>query len=83
MNPNGALQLLRDALRDSRFGAREHDSLVLARSYAEILDEWLTRGGDLPDAWDHRECGCICRLGPDCPGQGRCDGSAIAGGESC
>ena len=57
MDPNAALEALRDAMR--RYSAEDdegHDRYVAATEAAEAaeaLDEWLSNGGFLPSAWQH------------------------------
>jgi hypothetical protein len=63
MDPNTALELMRNAIKNWRNGfdkAEVFEHLVIVAQQAEALDEWLSRGGFPPEAW---------REGPDAHGQ--------------
>lgn len=47
MDPDTALERLREALAA--------DDTDAAADAAEALDQWLTKGGYLPSAWNHTE----------------------------
>lgn len=56
MDPNEILQQLRVLLQGHRYGepfSAHHSDQV--RDLFAALDEWLTRGGFLPDAWRQHE----------------------------
>lgn len=57
MDPNTALHDLREMIRDAEHPDQYTDREVaieqLAASF-EALDNWLSRGGLLPQEWDHR-----------------------------
>lgn len=51
MDPNAALAALRADIASYNLGLDGVDvELIISHFYA--LDEWLTKGGFLPDAWD-------------------------------
>jgi hypothetical protein len=58
MDPNKTLASLRAALEDARAAAEgdSNDAEIEAwqevGEYVEALDEWLTKGGFLPDDWE-------------------------------
>lgn len=45
MDPNETLRLLREALLD--------EDAEMTAECAQTLDEWLSKGGFLPDAWTY------------------------------
>ena len=52
MDPNETLKQIREVIRDLRDG--EMPSMHAADTLADLfegLDDWLTKGGFLPDAW--------------------------------
>jgi hypothetical protein len=49
MDPNAALATLR-ALTADALNGKEVDVMELAESF-EALDQWIGKGGFLPDAW--------------------------------
>ena len=57
MDPNTTLKMLREAIQgffdacDGDSADDEYDCAVTVAGMAEALDEWLTKGGFLPDAW--------------------------------
>lgn len=57
MDPNTTLKMLREAIKGFFDAAEngsaddEYDCAVTVAGMAEALDEWLTKGGFLPDAW--------------------------------
>lgn len=58
MDPNEALKGLRRSIKNARESGEledneaEYAALQGVFEYAEALDEWLSRGGFLPDAWN-------------------------------
>lgn len=55
MDPNAALQLFRDSVRMAEEADTEHAKtgyLIDAARAMEGLDEWLSKGGFLPAAWN-------------------------------
>lgn len=52
-DPNATLQALRDAIKETYDGTRSDKFAAFERAaeLAERLDDWLTSGGVLPDAW--------------------------------
>ena len=52
MDPNATLELIRDAVQ--RVQADDGGELELA-DLVKNLDEWITRGGVLPDDWQPME----------------------------
>jgi hypothetical protein len=60
VDPNAALKMLREAIVAYRAaveggsGDEEHDCANLVAGQAEALDQWLSRGRSLPDAWGTR-----------------------------
>ena len=66
MDPNEALKKARAALTACRKANDEgryddeRDEAESALSHFEALDEWLTKGGFMPDAWYQRR-GAIVR----------------------
>jgi len=63
MDPNATLARLREAIADaeramdpeSGSNDAEHESLSEITELAAALDEWLSRGGFLPDAWQQSD----------------------------
>lgn len=55
MDPNAALERLRDALRtmDSYSEDVWPDDVMEVVESARALDDWLSRGGFLPTDWKH------------------------------
>jgi hypothetical protein len=59
MDPNAALEAMRQAIKALRAAAEgdSNDAEIQAghdvADYAEGLDEWLCKGGFLPDPWTH------------------------------
>ena len=54
MDPNATLELLRKLLTDARSGGlagMEAEALQEVSDLFGALDQWLTRGGFLPDYW--------------------------------
>jgi hypothetical protein len=53
MDPNQALGNIRSALYEFYQTAEEFDAdaLTVIKDNVEALDEWLSRGGFLPSAW--------------------------------
>lgn len=58
MDPNEALNRLRHALLDYRL-AQDQENSMDAQTHAEdiadaaeVLDEWLSKGGFLPTSWE-------------------------------
>ena len=56
MDPNETLRMLRLAIRQARQSDEDRmvtlrESLESVCEFAEALDDWLTRGGFLPDVW--------------------------------
>lgn len=52
MDPNETLRQLRELLSVNRYGEKIYpDDADRARDLFEALDQWLARGGFLPDAW--------------------------------
>lgn len=56
MDPNEALRQLRDALRRLRYADSHTDEqntvdYEVVAEYAQALDEWLSKGGFLPERW--------------------------------
>lgn len=59
MDPNETLRMLRAAIRQSHQSSADRmvtelEALESVRDYAEALDEWLSRGGFLPSAWERQ-----------------------------
>lgn len=58
MDPNAALKDIRRWAKESRMptiSPEARDELhALVTSAVEALDEWLSKGGFLPDAWQHK-----------------------------
>lgn len=56
MNPNKSLQTVRDAIASFHANGdefnRHWDHEFVLIDAIEALDEWLSRGGFLPEAWD-------------------------------
>lgn len=67
MDPNETLRLMREALEDSSL--LEGDAADRAREdvceYVRALDEWLTKGGFLPDAWARPASSSAIRTAPE------------------
>lgn len=59
MDPNATLEALRACLARAR-EAKDGESWACeasdALAYIEDLDEWLSRGGFVPDAWNNCPC---------------------------
>ena len=53
MDPNAALEALRQLVKQVYSGART-DPWLFAEHF-ENLDEWLSKGGFLPEAWKKEE----------------------------
>ena len=57
MDPNASLEAMRDALGAMTQAQQDNDSLsydeaaYTVAEHAQALDDWLTRGGFLPEAW--------------------------------
>jgi len=51
MDPDQALQNIRNALAALRADANDYAAAEQLADSTEALDEWLTRGGHLPAAW--------------------------------
>lgn len=52
MDPNETLRMLRQAIHDWSKGRYDSDlAMADVMLYFDGLDEWLTKGGFLPDAW--------------------------------
>lgn len=79
MDPNKALENLREALKSG-----EHEESAEA---AAALDEWLSKGGFLPDAWrgaaadETAPCTCPGVSGPD--HEGECFDNPACLGRNC
>jgi len=52
MDPNAALREIRWALSDWRDGIKDEANFDRLAEHVEALDEWLTKGGFLPGAWE-------------------------------
>lgn len=50
MDPNETLRGLRSMISDARDFNADVDGDLMAEKF-DALDAWLTRGGELPDAW--------------------------------
>jgi len=58
MDPNATLEAIRKAIAtaEAQNDAESYAAWIIdAVSAFEDLDEWLTRGGSVPDAWDNRD----------------------------
>lgn len=56
MDPNETLRLIRQRIKD--YAAEDNDMVLPAEEAMDAflaLDEWLTKGGFLPDAWRQRD----------------------------
>lgn len=54
MDPNAALDSIRRCLLESDSGLDDYDKLCVLEELATLvtgLDEWLSRGGFLPQSW--------------------------------
>lgn len=53
MDPNATLDMLRQAVSDyeDKRGDKVDTDADDMRDYFRALDDWMSAGGDLPDAW--------------------------------
>ena len=56
MDPNETLAMIRELVRAGHAGKWSGTDARELVDLTQALDDWLTRGGFLPDAWDHGEC---------------------------
>lgn len=55
MDPNACLELIRAHIAMARLATNQHDQqweIAVAVEHFEALDEWLSKGGFLPTAWE-------------------------------